>query len=511
MHKIDHNMLNTIPRELLQCLNELSGVAKKRIYFSGGPVRDWYLGRVPVDYDLTVADGGIDLGRQLAGMLRATLVVLSEEEAICRVVAKELVVDISTFRNKARTIEEDLYHRDFTINALAIDCSWDVVHSATFGEIIDPLGGVADLDDGVIQVCNPLSLADDPLRLLRAFRFSGQLGFAIDPQTIALIQHESAAISGVAGERIWSELKKILQSFNAWELCKCMDSCGLLCEILPELSAGRGLGQPSSHHLDVFDHCLETLKQMERILEAPAQWFPEDGQVIDQYCREPETVLLLKVAALLHDIGKPLVHGHKECGRITFYNHDGEGERLIAGISRRLKWSGAETHRVSRWVKQHMWPFHLNNGRRKTGITPRACLKLAKASGSGLIGLFLLAMADSLAGQGEGKPAGIEREVASLFSEVHRIFNAKVMPVLGVLPINGRHLIEVLSLTPGPIFGEIFAALEDEMVTNGRLDKNSAIRWVRSYLDLRKKKKLTPAESTCRLINEGFSPDHPLT
>jgi len=478
--------INTLPDDFLTALRDVSQLTQTRVYLSGGVLRDWLLGVSAVDFDFTVSENGLEFGRRLAETLHATFVRLADDEGICRVVWKGLVIDISTFRKKAQCIEDDLYCRDFTINAMAVEILSDGAGGVVCGPVIDPLGGMDDLQEKALRVCSSDCLEDDPLRLLRAFRFMAQLGFSIDRQSTQLITKFSKNIVRVAGERIWAELKKIFLQSKSSEVLMAMESVGLLQEVFPELAAGRGVKQPASHHLDVLDHCLETLKKIELVIENPGKWFTETVDLIQKYCTDQNTLLYLKVAALLHDIGKPPVGNLQESGKITFYNHDGQGEVIVAAIARRLKWSSVELARISRFVKQHMWPFHLNNARKKTGIKPRACLKIAKAAGEDLVGLFLLAMADSLAGEGEGKPAGMEREVASLFSEVYSTYVLRVKPVLDRLPINGHDLIKYLHLQPGPIFGEIFSELEQEMVLSGKMSKGQALDWVKNFLTLQK-------------------------
>nr|MBF0221588.1 HD domain-containing protein [Desulfobulbaceae bacterium] len=472
-----------ISAELRQALRAVSNATDTQVYLSGGVIRDWALGVASVDLDFTVSTRGVDFGKRLATDLQATFVLLSEAEGICRVVWNGLDLDISTFRKNTNRIEDDLCQRDFTINALAIEITADEAWSSGVSAIIDPLGGMDDLKNGIIKCCNDECLNDDPLRMLRTFRLMAQLGFDIDPHTTQLITKFKQGLDRVAGERIWSELKKTIQHKKSWKSFKAMDSCGLLAQVLPELETGRGVTQPSSHHLDVYDHCLETVKQIESIIDSPGQWFSDTEELMQAYCDKQENVLMLKIAALLHDIGKPPARGIKDTGQITFYNHDGHGELLVGNIAKRLRWSSAELNFISRLVKLHMWPFHLVNARKKNGITPRACLKIAKASGDDLAGLFLLAMADSLAGQGEGKPAGMEKEISLLFSEVYRTFLLRVKPVLGALPVNGHDLIEYLQLEPGPVFSEIFSELEKEMVLTGIMDKKQALEWVKCFCE----------------------------
>ncbi len=179
-------MIKHIPEALLCAIQELSQTTKTRVYLSGGVLRDWQLGISAIDFDFTVSKDGLDFGKRLASALQATFVRLAEEEGICRVVWKGLVVDISTFRKNTQCIEDDLLHRDFTINAMAVDLSLDVCRTADFGKIIDPLGGMDDLQNRTIRACNATCLGDDPLRLLRAFRLMAQFGFSVESQTAQL-------------------------------------------------------------------------------------------------------------------------------------------------------------------------------------------------------------------------------------------------------------------------------------------------------------------------------------
>ncbi|MDD5758293.1 MAG: HD domain-containing protein, partial [Desulfobulbaceae bacterium] len=422
--------LASLPAKLLRSLTEISCRRQLPVYFSGGVVRDWLLDTPPADLDITVMRDAMAFARDLAGALGAAYVPLSEVEGVARVVWSDgtFSIDVSQFREGTTTIVDDLMRRDFSVNAMAVELDSVRQTLADDGLLIDPLAGIVDLQHGVIRLAYPKALLADPLRMLRAYRFRAVFDWRIEKETRSAIAAHAPLIGQVSGERIAYELDTIFNCEQSHATVQEMVETGLLFHIFPELSPGVGLLQPSSHHLDVFGHSLETLRQIERIILEPQAFFDFGGNVqqgsdwhhdMQEYLGAPRQKIRLKYAALLHDLGKTLTCAEKE-GRITFYNHDEAGVALLKGIAARLRWSHEDSCRISQLVKQHMWPFHLHNAKTRTGITPKAVLKLVKAAGDDLLGLFLLVMADSLAGQGPGKPLGMERAVAVLFSEVYQ-------------------------------------------------------------------------------------------
>jgi len=412
---------------------------------------------------------------------------MDEEEDVARVVWQKSCVDFSGFREGTRTIGEDLLKRDFTINSMAvpypaqIPTSWDACEPP---EILDPAGGQQDLQDKIIRSTSAAVFVSDPLRLLRAYRFMATFGFAIAQPTERQIHEHIHLLFLAAEERIAHELDTIMAVPGAITTIKAMHANGVLEELLPELYRGVGLEQPSSHHLDVFEHGIATLRQMENVQQEPERYFPGHGELFSQYLLDEQRKIRLKWAALFHDLGKPATHEIREDrdGRITFYNHDKEGARIFAIIADRYKWSREAAGFVSLFISIHMWPFHLNNARRKTGLTPKAYLRLIKTVGREFPGLFMLAMADSLAGCGTGKPPGMEQDMASLFDEVESAYRQAIQPALAVRFLNGNDLIEIFGLTPGPEFREIFDSLESGQVEGSVQNREQALDWVKNYL-----------------------------
>jgi poly(A) polymerase len=488
---MDHNtwaMLQKYPEDLIHSLADLMQEKSDFCYISGGTVRDWFMEIESQDLDLTVPHDGYGWAASLASKLDGTFVPMDEEEDVARVVWQGICIDFSSFREGATTIEEDLLKRDFTINGMAVvfpvdpdDIRDETARPRIFGQnkCMD------DLQDKIIRCNSPAVFVSDPLRLLRAYRFMAVLDFDIEPGTREAIRKHKELIFLVAEERIAYELSCIMSSKGAVSALEIMHEDEVLAELLPELYRGVGVKQPSSHHLDVFEHSMATFQQMIEVQDYPEKYFPGYGEKLLVYLASGRRKVLLKWAALLHDLGKPETHEIREDkgGRITFYNHDQEGARLFEIIAARFKWSREDSNYVAKLIAIHMWPFHLNNARRKTGLTLKAYLKLVKAIEGELSGLFMLAMADSLAGRGKNKPPAMEQDIASLYSEVDTVYQQKIQPVLeSPRLLDGNDLIELFNLEPGPIFKEIFENLENAQVEGDVSSREEAINWVQGFL-----------------------------
>ena len=469
MEKTNNMRLPDYPAPLLKALARLDEIAAGELYLVGGVVRDGLRGKTAHDIDIAVAAGALRLARLLAADLGGTFVLLDEAQGVARVVWQGFDLDLADFHDNSATITGDLARRDFTINALAVRFG---DYYAGQPEIIDPCGGRADLGAGIIRVVSPDAFNADPLRLLRAFRFAATLDFSLDSATLAAAADLARLIARPSPERISHELNLIMATPRAAVSFAEMADCGLLWPVFPELQLGVGMVQPASHHLDVFFHSMAALDWMEKLQSEPGSFFPENlSEQINAYLAEAQTRVRLKWAALFHDLGKPLRHAIRN-ERITFYNHDQAGAEEFVKIARRLRWSRDDIKNISLLIRVHMWPFHLNNARKKTGLTPRACLRLFKAVGPDLPGLFLLTMADSLAGQGPKRPPDMEKELADLYSEIERICRQRIKPALNAPRlVTGQDLID-LGLQPGPVFKKIFDLLEQAQVS-GRISSRS--------------------------------------
>ncbi len=478
-------LLNPVFRQILPALEELAAGTGREIFLVGGTVRDALLGLSPGDLDLTVARDAARCCRELIRLLAGgTFVDLGGTgEDVARVVFRGLTIDISGFRAGASSIEEDLCLRDYTVNALAIPLA-TLLDGGQKIILIDPLNGQADLEQSILRSC-PGAFPADPLRMLRGFRLSATRGMEISSETLAEMARHAALIGRAAAERITHELDQIMESTRAFATLWAMHGTGLLERIVPELYAGLGLAQPEFHHLDVFHHSFLALELIEAIIAQPARYYGDCQEELSLYLQRAEVRRNLKWAALLHDIGKPgtrAVQVERQ-GRVTFYGHDEEGSMLLQDLALRLKWSNEDRVRVGGLIAMHMHPFHLCNVQRSELLSKRAILKLCKRAGDELCGLFLLAMADSLASKGEKKPAEMEKELADLLRRVLLVYERDIRPVVGSPPLlSGHDLIEKFALQPGPIFAVILKELEALRV-EGRVGNPAEARaWVAAFL-----------------------------
>jgi poly(A) polymerase len=479
-HKSDY------PPQLFMALTAVAAELGRDMFLVGGTVRDWLLQTIPNDLDFTVDCDAVHCCRLLIRALDGgTFVPLgTAEEDAGRVVWKGVTIDFSSFRLGADTIMEDLSMRDFTLNAMGVSFSafMDPSQSLT---ILDPLGGVQDLQNGILRAC-PKAFVSDPLRMLRGYRLWSRFGFALEEKTLASIAEHVSLLSRVSVERISYEMDLIMASSRAHEIVSAMAESGLLFQVIPALQVGVGLTQPESHHLDVFGHSLAALASMERILEKPEMFYPECNDLLHEYLDRPGMTEVLKWGALLHDLGKPATRKIRDDkdGRITFYDHDEVGRKLVQQLGRDLRWSNEKRERVASLTGMHMHPFHLCNVRRTRGLSKKACLKLAKRAGDDLIGLFFLAMADSLAGKGEMKPEAMEEELGALLCEVLETYRKDIAPALhGPRFVTGKDLIELFSLQPGPDFSRILDELQVAQVEGEVKDRDEALEWIRRSLE----------------------------
>ncbi len=474
--KLDPRLLTAYPDHLHRGLAAVEEGLGIPLYVTGGAVRDWLLGRLTHDIDITVDADPMACARIYAATADATPVLLDAEHGIVRA-AGDPVVDFCRLR--AADLAADLQARDFTINALAVP-----VRAGIFGtELVDPTGGVRDVEEGIIRMTGVTALREDPLRILRAFRFAATLGMTIEPATAAAIREHAGLLARPAGERIAAEFD-ILLTGRAAAAVQSMFELGVLAVVLPEVAAGDGCRQPASHHLDVLGHSIEALARMEQICRRPAEFFSSSSHAdrLATYVEDPENRLVLLWAALLHDIGKPVVQGEKD-GRIIFHGHDNAALDGIAAIGERLRWSRRRRQRLARLVRGHMWPFHLCNVSRRQPVSGKAILRLARRMEEDLAGVFLLAMADSLAGQGPEKPADCERRLVDLYDEVITGYDRHVRAVLqGPRLVTGRDLIERFGLAPGPQFSVILNAVAEAQAAGEIHDRASALAWLERFL-----------------------------
>ena len=356
----------------LQVLAELAADLHLQVYLVGGTVRELLLGREIHDLDLAVSQQTLDVARALASALGGTFVLLDETERSARVVWQGQDLDLTEFR--APDLVGDLQKRDFTLNAMAIDLQ--ALFRPAHPEIIDPWGGRQDLAAGRLQLLLPENFLQDPVRLVRAFRFAATHGFALTPEVQAAVRQYGPAIAGTPGERLHQELFRLLGAPRAYPVLRQMEALGFLDRIFPELADMKGVLQNGYHHLDVFEHSLTAVAQLETVLAKPGAFFQAAAEYVADYARQDKKAALLKLAALFHDAGKPPTREFREDQeRYTFYHHERLGMEIFQGVAARLRLSQEENRTVTRLIELHMRPFLLAAGlsareAQSTGLRP---------------------------------------------------------------------------------------------------------------------------------------------
>lgn len=479
LDNLNRGLSNLASRPSLVTLRQLAAARSLEVYLVGGSVRELALGRGAQDLDLAVSDQTLELARDLATALGGTYVLLDEAERTARVVWQGEILDLAGFR--APTLEGDLGGRDFTLNALAVDLN--AILGQGPPELIDPCGGLEDLARGRLRMVAPENFHHDPLRLLRAYRFAATHGFQVTPDTTAAIRRGAPEFCRVAAERVHQELFLLLGAPSAAPVLGEMEAVGLLGQVFPELEDMRGVEQNGFHHLDVFGHSLATVAALEEVLAAPTAYFGEMAAEVVGYAQTRPKAALLKLAALFHDAGKPQVQERRsDPDRFTFYYHEKVGLEIFSRVASRLRCSQAETRTVTSLIQAHMRPFLLLPAFRERELSFRALGRLVRAARPELPGLFALAMADSLAGQGPLKPADSEAVLADLADAAYHFLKERLEPQERHPKLLSGHDLIHLGLEPGPLFRRLLTAVEEAQWEGVIQTREEALEMVRRLL-----------------------------
>jgi putative nucleotidyltransferase with HDIG domain len=434
----------------------------------GGALRDELLGREVTDIDIAVEGDPEAAARDLAKELRGPVFKLSEAFGAWRVVDRRggRVFDFAPLQGE--TIEEDLRRRDFTINAMA-----RVRDAAREGDLIDPLGGRADIESRTLRVIGPDAYARDPLRALRLARFAAELGFSVDPDTERLTAEAVARVPEASGERVFAELRRLVLAPRAVEGLALADRLGLIHAVLPELADLHDIEQSHFHHKDVYGHTLEVL---ERLIELEAEATGELREVLDEPLADELTRgEALRFAALLHDIGKPATHDVREDGRVTFLGHDRLGEEMVRQVSRRLRTSERFSRFLQAVTRHHLVLGFLVHER---PLDRRAVYRYLTRTSPVEVEVTLLSCADRLATRGKNADRAID---------AHLELAKELMPAAlewrrtgpPRLPIRGDELARDAGIEPGPELGRVLAELREAAYTGEIEDRDDAVELAR--------------------------------
>ena len=439
-------------RRLLDLLKQAAAGAGANAWIVGGYVRDKLLGREHAEVDVVVENGDAAVvARRFADLAHAGPPVTFDRFGTAQVTLPARLVEFVTARAESyspdsrkpavrpATLEEDLRRRDFTVNTLLMDLD---------GMIRDPLGGRADLDAKVLRTpAEPTqTFADDPLRMLRAIRFAAELGFSLAPDLLPAMRRLKSRLAPpvISVERIADELRRMLASERPKLALELLDQADLLGVVLPEIEATKGVPQTGYHTHDVFGHTLLTVAAT-----------PPD--------------LLLRVAALFHDAGKPATAK----GDGTFLGHEEVGAQIAKASLERLRFAQKEIDVVVGLVRLHLRPVFY-----RSDWTDGAVRRLMRYAGPLLDRLMLLARAD-IAASAYPEPEKLD-ELQARLDAVRAEQPSRLAPL-----ITGEEIMRVRGLAPGPEVGRIKRKLE-ELVLDGDIppDREAITNYLASHPQL---------------------------
>ncbi|MGI6878528.1 CCA tRNA nucleotidyltransferase [Microbacterium sp. gxy059] len=435
----------------------------------GGPVRDALLGRATHDLDFTT-DARPDRILEIVTPVSSTQWDIGRAFGTIGARVRGEQVEITTFRADSYdgetrkpqvefgdTLEGDLARRDFTVNAMAL-----VVPEV---RLVDPTGGVEDLLAGTLRTpIDPrVSFGDDPLRMLRAARFSAQLGFDVEDGTRDAIADLRGSLGIVSAERVQSELNRMLQTDDPVRGIRAMVDTGLADEFLPEISALKLEVDEHHHHKDVYEHSLTVLRQaidLERERNPGA---------------DPDVAL--RLAALLHDIGKPRTRKLEDGGAVTFHHHDIVGSRMARKRLQKLKYDTATIQSVSRLIELHLRFFGYAEG----AWTDSAVRRYVRDAGPELERLHILTRAD-VTTRNRRKALRLARAYDDIETRIVQLREQEEID--SVRPeLDGNRIQEVLGIAPGPEVGKAYRFLLDLRLDEGPIGEEEAERRLLAWWD----------------------------
>ncbi len=437
-------------------------------YLVGGTVRDLLMGRQPTDYDIAAPKPCEPLARQIAKKVGSRVIPLGKRDfSIYRIISGELTFDVAPLEGDS--IYDDLKRRDFTVNAMA----WDMGKR----RFIDIFNGLTDLKARRIRMVSEENLRADPVRLLRAFRHAALLGFEIEAPTKAAITQHAGQIKHTAGERVREELIKLLACPQSHSCLREMDETGLLTEIFDELQPLKTCTQNAHHTFDAFEHTMAAYFQLEKLLSSMNTMFEKSAVLPEPLLHDPAR---LKLAMLLHDIGKPRARTTDKDGAVHFYNHEALGADMLRPISRRLKLANEWSAYLDFIIRNHLRPLHLFMAHQQQTLTCKGIARFFMKSRGPAVDLLIHAMADARGKKKEKRlTETFERFCRDLVYAYLLDFSKKAkQPPL----INGHDLIGELNLTPSPLFSKLLARIEEKRLAGRLQTRAEALEWIKNFI-----------------------------
>lgn len=453
-------------------LNNIASFFENKVYLVGGSVRDFLLDKTSLDRDLVVVDEDAGIfAKKVADFLGGILVPLDIENKIYRVVLpdKENYLDITN--PVGGSIEKDLFRRDLTINAIAVN-----IRTC---EVLDLTGGVSDLENKIIKGISKENFLDDPLRLLRIFRFYSILGFEIDNSLYEIVKHNTDLILKPAKERIEYELMKMFSGKYVVDALVKMDECGVLEVLFPFVKELKQVPKNSHHHLILFEHSLETIRQLENLYENAEPCVRQHFDKVDfgGFSRFAH----LKLAAFMHDIGKFSTWTiEQDTGRHRFIKHEDVGSKMAGDILKNMKFSNKQISYITYIIKNHMYPSAVVSS---PELSEKVMMRYVRKSEDNAIDNILIAQADRLSARG---PEVSDEMVKENIDNLNNLlaFYLKTKDSLKPLPklLDGNEVMQILNLQPSAKLGVVMKALHEAQISGDVTTKEDAVSFVKTVL-----------------------------
>lgn len=436
-------------------------------YLVGGTIRDFLMGKTSADRDISIKDAR-DFALKLSKELDATFIVLDSENQIYRIVLKDKINYLDISEMQGNSIEEDLSRRDFRINAIAYDLKQE--------KYIDPFNGIEDIKTKQLRHIKDENFEDDPLRILRAFRFLATTGFEMDAHLKSAINKYKHLVLNPSKERIMYEIMKLFGGDYATKALIEMDNFGILEELFPIIKDVKKVPENQHHHLDLFHHSIETVRIIEKLYK---EGLPEEKEHLKKvdFGGFPR-INHLKLAGFLHDIGKFSCWTIDKDGRHRFIKHEEVGAKMCEPILRDLKFSKKQVEYISIMIKKHMYPSNVIDA---PILNDKVMMRYVRKIEDNLIDNIILAKADRLSARGEAITEEIINTNINGLNKL-RDFYLEKRESLKPLPklLDGKEIMEILNLKPSPRLGEIIEALKEAQISGDVLNKDDAIKFIKN-------------------------------
>ncbi|MFW6035498.1 MAG: HD domain-containing protein [Halothermotrichaceae bacterium] len=462
--------------DYIKKINNICNREKTEVYMVGGAVRDYFINQKTEDIDLVLNRRVEKIARYFADDIKGSLVILDESRQIFRVVIKDGIIFDFT-KMTGNNIEEDLLSRDFTINAIGISLNElvnkDLENIFSFNNIsnklIDPTGGLTDLQERKLEVVSDGVFRDDPLRIWRALRFRVVYGFGFTKRLEKLLIRDYSLSNSAAAERIHKEIVEIFREKKIAEvIADIEDKFNLISALVNPVDALKQTGKNKYHSENAWKHSCLALKELEKVLEK--LYF---SKLISE-----KNIYMLKLAALFHDIGKVKAR-HKKGDRIHYYGHEKVGADVMKYQLRRLKFSRSEIKYITGIIRYHMRPMMLYLA---DNLTIKGKVRFYRDAGKLSIPVLVLSLADKtssmLINKRDDEIVKYRNFIKGMLAEYDK-YTARTE----ILLLTGADIIELFNLSEGPEIGRLLIKVKTAQALDIIKTRDEAVAYLKNIIN----------------------------